>query len=231
MYNMVKPLLLKLFAVDPTPPQEPMGVSHDQVLRFNAAPAYLKYRLIGWVIATCVIGLGGLIMNIILFVSGEAAAIVVALILDIFMLGLIFWIYFVVRIDYDMRTYIVTDRSLRIREGAWMVREMTLTFANIQNVKVSQGPLERAFGIKNLEVETAGGGGQQPGNQGNPFSFHTGYLRGIENAEEIREMIRKRMERRPVKEKVPMPQPSQQGDELSLYADILAQVRRLNQKV
>ena len=38
------------------------------------------------------------------------------------------------------------------------VREMTVTFANIQNAPVNQGPIQRALGIADLQVETAGGG-------------------------------------------------------------------------
>ena len=45
----------------------------------------------------------------------------------------------VLRLDYEKRWYIVTDRSLRIREGVLNVREMTVMFANIQNVSVMQG--------------------------------------------------------------------------------------------
>jgi len=37
---------------------------------------------------------------------------------------------FLVLLDWEMRWYIVTDRSLRIREGVWRVNEMTMTFAN-----------------------------------------------------------------------------------------------------
>ena len=47
-----------------------------------------------------------------------------------------------VRLDYELRWYIVTDRSLRIREGVTSLRESTMTFANIQHIAVRQGPLQ-----------------------------------------------------------------------------------------
>ena len=67
--------------------------------------------------------------------------------------------YFSLRLNYEMRWYKVTDRSLRIRAGVWNVHEMTMTFANVQNISITQGPLERLFGISDVRVETAGGGG------------------------------------------------------------------------
>ena len=67
----------------------------------------------------------------------------------------------VIKLDYELRWYLITDRSLRIREGIWSVREITLTFANVQNVSVTQGPVQRLFGVSEVVVETAGGGGGQ----------------------------------------------------------------------
>ena len=47
------------------------------------------------------------------------------------------WRFFalaLVRLDFEKRWYLVTDRSLRVREGVVNVREMTIMFANIQNI-------------------------------------------------------------------------------------------------
>ncbi len=67
--------------------------------------------------------------------------------------------YATTRLNFDLRWYVITDRSLLIREGVWVTREITLSFANAQNVRVTQGPLQRFFGFSNVEVDTAGGGG------------------------------------------------------------------------
>src|SRR4029077_20010196 len=84
----------------------------------------------------------------------------------------------VLRLDFDKRWYVVTDRSLRVREGVLRVSEMTVTFANIQNISVSQGPIQRALGIADLRVDTAGGGSTTPGHAATQ-SMHTAWLRGI----------------------------------------------------
>jgi uncharacterized membrane protein YdbT with pleckstrin-like domain len=61
----------------------------------------------------------------------------------------------------------------------------------VQNVTIEQGPLQRAFGIADLRVQTAGGGGggEQPGLR----SMHTGILRGIDNAQVLRETVLARL--------------------------------------
>ncbi|MDQ3388613.1 MAG: PH domain-containing protein [Gemmatimonadota bacterium] len=104
--------------------------------------------------------------------------------------------YAILRLDYELRWYIVTDRSLRIREGIVSVKEKTMTFANIQHITVKQGPLQRLMGISDVEVRTAGGGGSEgkKGQQGGE-SMHEAYFRGVDNAEEIRDVIREGVRR------------------------------------
>jgi uncharacterized membrane protein YdbT with pleckstrin-like domain len=72
-----------------------------------------------------------------------------------------------------------------------------LTFANVQEVSIRQGPIERLFGIANLRVRTAGGGGRinphEP--QSEEKSGHIGYFRGVDNAPAIRDLILDRLKR------------------------------------
>jgi hypothetical protein len=91
-----------------------------------------------------------------------------------------------------MRYYIITDRSLRIREGVWQIRETTLTFANIQNMNIVQGPLQRLFGIYDLVVDTAGGGGSSGHDSEGRLTggiLHQGVFRGIQNPAQLRDLI------------------------------------------
>lgn len=97
------------------------------------------------------------------------------------------------RLNYEMRWYIVTDRSLRLREGIFRVREMTLTYANVQNIAIQQGPLQRLLGIADVVVRTAGGGSStdEHGHEkhGAGASMHIGTLRAVDNAEQVRDLI------------------------------------------
>jgi len=101
----------------------------------------------------------------------------------------------VLRLNFEKRWYVVTDRSLRIREGVTTVREMTVNFANIQNISISQGPLQRALRIADLRVDTAGGGGGSSQRKERSENLHTAWFRGIDNANEVRELIQQRLRR------------------------------------
>jgi uncharacterized membrane protein YdbT with pleckstrin-like domain len=105
-----------------------------------------------------------------------------------------FWVcsWIAVRLDFDKRWYVVTDRSLRVREGIITVREATVTFANIQNISISQGPVQRLLNIADLRVDTAGGGGVSREQKGFR-NLHTTFFRGVDNANEIRELMQQRL--------------------------------------
>jgi membrane protein YdbS with pleckstrin-like domain len=101
--------------------------------------------------------------------------------------------YAVRRLDFEMRWYVVTDRSLRIRTGVWSIQEATMSFANLQQVEVSQGPLQRLLGLADVKVQSAGGS-DNPHRKGQE-DLHTGHFHGVENAHEIRDLIQARLRR------------------------------------
>ena len=96
-----------------------------------------------------------------------------------------------IRLQYDCTWYVLTTRALRIRQGLWVINETTITHANIQNVTVRQGPLERLFGLSSIEVETAGGGGAAGGSKkkSSDGSGHSGRIDGILDPTVLRERI------------------------------------------
>ncbi len=101
------------------------------------------------------------------------------------------------RLAWEQRWYLVGERSLRIRHGLWSVREQTMTIVNIQNMIVRQGPLQRLFGISDLEVHTAGGGSAGSSGEDSKAqkdSFHVGRFRGIKDAATLRNKIRERLQ-------------------------------------
>jgi membrane protein YdbS with pleckstrin-like domain len=97
-----------------------------------------------------------------------------------------------VRLEFELHWYIVTDRSLRIRTGLVRLQESTMSFANLQQVEIEQGPLQRLLGLADLRVQSAGGGGtQKPGQEHD--SLHTGIFHSVNNATEIRDLILERL--------------------------------------
>ncbi len=101
--------------------------------------------------------------------------------------------YAIRRLDFEMRWYVVTDRSLRIRTGVWSVQESTMSFANLQQVEVSQGPLQRLLGLADVKVQSAGGSDNPHGKPQD--DLHTGHFHGVDNAHEIRDLIQERLRR------------------------------------
>ena len=98
--------------------------------------------------------------------------------------------YALVKVEFEQHWYIVTDRSLRIRTGVLSLSESTMSFANLQQVEVKQGPLQRFLGLADVRVRSAGGGdhGEE---EGQPL--HTGVFHSVEHAEEIRDLILARL--------------------------------------
>jgi membrane protein YdbS with pleckstrin-like domain len=203
MYERVKSSLLRLLKVPPEP-HDPMG--DVQSLRvFRAAPGYLQYITVGWVISQLAVLAVGAFVFVPLLAAGAAAgqarrpvallafvAAVLALLVFVCQAAIT---YFSLRLNYEMRWYKVTDRSLRIRAGVWNVNEMTMTFANVQNISITQGPLERLFGISDVRVETAGGGKarQTAHGGGGGENLHTAVFRGVDDPEEIRDLMLTRL--------------------------------------
>lgn len=101
--------------------------------------------------------------------------------------------YAAVRLEYEQHWYIVTDRSLRIRSGLVSILESTMSFANVQQVVVHQGPLQRLLGIADVRVQSAGGGGERQEDKKHGESLHDGIFRGVANATEIRDLILERL--------------------------------------
>lgn len=201
MYSVFRQTCERLLRIphDPTPP--PGDEASARV--FRAAPAYFKYRLVLWGIGSVfallfgVVFLGGpnvalsmerQVPTAVKVLVGSGSALVFLLILTHTVFSLA-----VLRLDYEKRWYVVTDRSLRVREGVVKVREMTVTFANIQNVAVLQGPIQRALGLADLQVETAGGGSAHANQKQLGPNLHVAWFRGIDNAEEVKVLIQDRL--------------------------------------
>jgi uncharacterized membrane protein YdbT with pleckstrin-like domain len=75
----------------------------------------------------------------------------------------------------------------------WRIQEATMSFANLQQVEVSQGPLQRLLGLADVKVQSAGGS-DNPQRKGQE-DLHTGHFHGVDNAHEIRDLIQTRLRR------------------------------------
>ena len=116
-------------------------------------------------------------------VSRYIAEALMALLVTAFLVSAVFT-FLQQRMNYEFRWYVVTDRCLRVRRGILNVHEITTTFANIQEVRLSSGPLQKLLGLADVEVHSAGGGS----GKGSSDS-HVARFEGVDNASEIRDFI------------------------------------------
>jgi uncharacterized membrane protein YdbT with pleckstrin-like domain len=191
--------ILKILRV-PSEPKPP--VAARDILVFRASPNYYRYKIALWAIAQLGALLG--LIAFLVFISRFdfdnrflRAAILGAewLSWGAYLIQLPFS-FLLVRLDFEMRWYILSDRSLRIREGIVSLREKTMTFANIQQIGVRQNPLQRLLGLADVQVRTAGGGGGSGAEGGGKHaseSMHEAWFRGVDNAEAVRSAIQGRV--------------------------------------
>lgn len=225
-------LVLRVMRVPPVP--EPPPGAPPRV--FRAAPNFFYLRILRWVWLQ-VIAVAGAVAAITWLHSSVAPRLprIMAMIWNgAEILGLAFLAFevlfgwMIVRLDYELRWYMLSDRALRVREGITTIREKTVAFANIQNISVRQGPLQRILGIADVEVKTAGGGGTSTSlehdRKGKSEPMHVAYFRGVGNAEEIRDLLRESVRRH---RDAGLGDPDEpQGDELELAAAELVSAAR-----
>jgi len=179
-------ILTSYFKLPKGPPNLP-SVEGEQVQYLRPSEAWLRYRKFHFWVLLFLVDISLTVAWIVIFVVSPLAGILITpLALAIIVLPDIL-AYIAIHLNYDTTWYVLTDRSMRLRRGVWNMHETTITFENIQNIHVQQGPLQRWFGFSNLMVQTAGGGGGE--GHASHAGAHVGFLEGLENASEIREQI------------------------------------------
>jgi membrane protein YdbS with pleckstrin-like domain len=196
IYRGVWASVVSLFRVPPHPPTLPARGEPVRSLRPAAGfLAYLKFLF--WVAL-----IPGDVLPVAAWVTVGAALPVLGIVLAPVFIALMILpdviAYVGIHLRYDTTWYVLTDRSLRIRRGIWVIHETTISFENVQNVEVRQGPLQRFFGIADVIVQTAGGGASRSHGKGDAsgtFGAHVGVLEGIDDADSIRNQILAAVER------------------------------------
>jgi putative membrane protein len=65
-------------------------------------------------------------------------------------------------LSWRATTYTVTGNSFRLRQGVFQKNERTIPLEHVQSVDTVQGIIQRAFGVVEVRIETAGGGASEP---------------------------------------------------------------------
>jgi membrane protein YdbS with pleckstrin-like domain len=173
----------------PDLPPELSGAQDADIRSFRPADGFLRYLKFHFWIWFVIIDTVLFIGWIILLISSLWIGLLLTIPIWAIMLLPDIVAYVAIHLRFDTTWYVFSDRSLRIRRGIWEIHETTITYENIQNVSIRQGPLQRYFGIADVVVETAGGGGTAGKGEHATASGHLGMVEGISNADEIRKMI------------------------------------------
>src|SRR5919107_6338081 len=65
-------------------------------------------------------------------------------------------------LSWRATTYVVTGNSFRLKRGVFQKSERTIPLDHVQSVDTVQGVIQRAFGVFEVRIETAGGGSSEP---------------------------------------------------------------------
>src|SRR5215208_1864169 len=65
-------------------------------------------------------------------------------------------------LSWRATTYVVTGNSFRLNRGVFQKSERTIPLDHVQSVDTVQGVIQRAFGVYEVRIETAGGGASEP---------------------------------------------------------------------
>jgi len=173
-------------------PQHPPSLP-GEVERFHPSRRFLSYLKLWFWIALVIID-GALIAGwVLVFVAAPMLGVILS---PVFLVAIILpdvVAYVAIHVRYDTTWYVMSDRSLRCRRGVWLICEHTVTFENVQDVKVRRGPVEQLFGISRIVVETAGA---SEGEGDNRFAVgNKAILEGIADPDRIREQIMLRVRR------------------------------------
>lgn len=193
IYQGVWASVVSIFRVPPDPPTLP--ASGEAVRSIRPSPGFLSYlKFFFWLLL-----IPGDIVPLVAWIAIAGALPLLAIILTPLFVGLLIvpdvLAYIGIHLRYDTTWYVLTDRSLRIRRGIWVIRETTISFENVQNVEVSQGPVQRLFGIADVIVQTAGGGAKSSKKESSADAAHIGLLQGLDDAEAVRDMVLDRVKR------------------------------------
>ncbi|MHC4948751.1 MAG: PH domain-containing protein [Planctomycetota bacterium] len=192
VYSGIWSALVEWFRVPDRPPAAPAAAPGERHDTFQPAPGFLGYLKFWFVVVLVVVDIAIVVAWVAIllekpWLGGVLAipALLLAVVPDVL-------VYIGLHLRYDTTWYVLTDRSLRIRRGIWVIHETTITYENIQNVEVKQGPIQRLYGIADVIIETAGAGGS--GGSQHAVS-NKGLIEGLADAPRVRDLLMDQLRR------------------------------------
>lgn len=146
--------------VEPTPPEPPPSVSPLADGRERSLdPRSVTVSRLGGAIGFGITFLGTTIALIVLMLVGTFPSAIRLGIFGAWLLlnGFLGWhAWFWPAISYRYTAWKLDERGMRIRQGVIWRSETSVPKSRVQHTDVSQGPIQRSFGIATLTIHTAG---------------------------------------------------------------------------
>lgn len=144
----------------PAPPSPPAPPAIADGVERRLDPRVMRLdRIVGWIV-TAAIALGSLVTLAVFFlVADDLPAWVMALCALLWALVTLVLAWSSHRwpeIEHRHTTYRVDERGIEIRRGVLWRRAIHVPRSRVQHTDVSQGPIERGFGLGTLVIYTAG---------------------------------------------------------------------------
>ena len=123
-------------------------------------PRYIDLqRQVGWITSAVLTALAMLGLAVVLLVSDAITRLGVTLVATGVVVALALLTWFLQRwpaIDYRYASYRVDQAGLEIRGGVYFRHVINVPRSRVQHTDVSQGPVERKYGLATLAIHTAG---------------------------------------------------------------------------
>ncbi len=78
-------------------------------------------------------------------------------ILIIIIVGVLLDIIVFPKIRYNRYKYLVTDERVEVKKGLFLITTSIIQIKRIQKIELSNGPIDRKFGLSNVNIYTAAG--------------------------------------------------------------------------
>jgi hypothetical protein len=139
----------------PAPPTPPIADAVEHSLDPRVIPLE---QLIGWIVALVLSG-GGVVAVLALWGAARFSLVALALLVPSWAAssGALAWhLHRWPAVAYRFTSYRVDEEGIEIRRGVYWRVVVNVPRSRVQHTDVSQGPLERRFGLGTLVIYTAG---------------------------------------------------------------------------
>jgi membrane protein YdbS with pleckstrin-like domain len=142
-----------------TPPAALAALGFPEGEPQSLHPAHLRTQLIGHWITICVMSFGAFTILSSLTLAGKVHGLRLAVVpgLAAAAIGLIaWWGWRYQHLEHARTSFVISLAGCEIRRGVVWRRIITVPLSRIQHTDVTQGPLQRAYGLATLTLYTAG---------------------------------------------------------------------------